>query len=210
MDTAKGLREHCDKLRAEREEALKSVLIDYFEKTFLKNHRPWRAVIGNKKCKPIPIHRTFCFYDQDSFGCFKFKWPNLSESMIRKGLVDLGFVVTEHQISISVSPHTKGEPLSFAQEWVKKINHSYSEYCHDQKQIAKDLYVELISKLSSAPSEIIKTYDTFTLFCDFKLDTSMSSQCATYMRRLMSRDGIEEFYENGVYKGIKILKQPSN
>lgn len=209
MTSATELREHCDQLRIQREEDLKSILNDYFESSFIEAHRPWKAVIGNKRCKPIPIHRDFYSSDATSF-CRKFKWPNLSEDSLRKGLESLGFVITEHRISLAVPACEKGEKLTFAQEWVKKINYSYSQYCVNEKKKANELYAEFISKLHSAPSESVKTYEEYTLFEEFKFEPKISSKCATYIRDLMSRDGLEEYYEDGKYKGIRVFQQPPN
>ena len=209
MTTVKELRERCDKLRINRKEDLKSVLNDYFESAFISAHRPWRAVIGNKKCKPIPVHRDFCFFDEESHG-YKFKWPNFSEEVLRKELENLGFVIATHRISLTVPAFKKGDELTFAQEWVKKINTSYSEYCANEKKVAKEVYSELISKMLSAPSEHVKTCDGYTFFSDFKVNREVSRKCVTFIRRLMLRDGIEEHYENGEFKGLKVLHQHPN
>ena len=85
MATVDNLREHCKELRKKREEELKTVLDDYFDENFITKHRPFRAVIGNKKCKPIPIH--------NSFGTYRYQWPNFSEELLRHELENLGFVV---------------------------------------------------------------------------------------------------------------------
>ena len=204
MTTAKELRQHCEQLRNEREEELKSVLNDYFESTFIVGHRPFRAVIGNKKCKPIPIHRDFLAFSGETVLNFKIQWPNFSEELLRKELENLGFIITKNRISISVPPYEKGVKLSFAQEWVRKINASYSDYCANEKKIANEVYSEFVSALLSTPTKSIKTYDGYTLFCDFKFERKISSKCATFIRRLMVRDGIEEYYEDGKYKGIKV------
>lgn len=79
MTTATELREYCDQLRIQREEDLKSILNDYFEFSFIEAHRPWKAVIGNKRCKPISIPiRPYFYISDETFFCYKFKWPNLS------------------------------------------------------------------------------------------------------------------------------------
>lgn len=209
MTTAKGLRQHCDQLRIKREEDLKSILSTYFESSFIEAHSPWRAVIGNKRCKPIPIYRDFYSSDTTSFW-HKFKYLNLSEDLLRKGLEELGFVITEHRISLTVPACEKGKKLTFAQEWVKKINSSYSQYCLNEKKKANELYSDFISKLHSTSDESVKTYEGYTLFEGFKFETVISSKCATYIRALMSCDGIEEYYEDGKYKGVRVLQQPPN
>ena len=210
MTTAKELRQHCEQLRKEREEELKSVLSDYFESTFIAGHKPFRAVIGNKKCRPIPIHRWFLAFSGERLLNCKIQWPNFSEDMLRKELENLGFVITKDRISISVPPCEKGAKLSFAQEWVKKINASYSDYCANEKKIANEMYSEFILALRSIPAESIRIYDGYTLFCDFKVDYKISSKCATFMKRLMKRDGIAECYEDGKYMGIKVYNSHTN
>ncbi len=206
MTTAKELREYCDKLRKVQEEDLESVLNNYFESAFIARHRPWRAVIGNKRCKPIPIHRDFSFteVEQDTLFPEKFKWPNLSEEAIRQELANLGFVVTGPRIAISVPTCEKGKKLSFAQEWVKKINYSYSIYCKTEKELAKSLYPEFLSELRSTPTENIKIYDEYVLFSGFKFSKTISPICHRVILSLMESDGIAELYENGEYKGIKV------
>ena len=206
MTTAKELREYCDKLRNVQEEDLKSVLNNYFESAFIARHRPWRAVIGNKRCKPIPIHRDFSFteVEQDTLFPEKFKWPNLSEEAIRQELANLGFVVTGPRIAISVPPCEEEKELSFAQEWVKKINYSYSVYCKTEKELGKSLYPEFLSELRSTPTENIKIFDEYVLFSGFKFSKTISPICHRVILSLMESDGIEELYENGEYKGIKV------
>lgn len=209
MTSATELREHCDQLRTKREEDLKSVLNDYFESSFIKAHRPWRAVIGNKKCKPIPIHRDFCRSGEETYG-IKFQWPNFSDDLLRECIESLGFVITENRISLSVPACEKGKKLTFAQEWVKKINSHYSQYCLNEKAKASELYANFISALHSAPDESVKAFEGYTLFEGFKFETEISQKCATYIRALMSGDGIEEYYEDGKYKGVRVLQQPTN
>lgn len=209
MGTVNALREHCTNLHVKREKNLKSTLSEYFESAFIGKHKPFRAVIGNKRCKPIPIYRDFAFSIKDAYG-FKFVWPNFSEETLRKELSNLGFVVTENRISISVPPYKKGEKMSFAQEWVKKINHSYSVYCSNEKKMAEELYPDVIKKLHSTPTENIITYDGYTLFCNFRYEHSISRKCATFIKRLMLRDGIKECFENGEYKGVMVLKHIPN
>ena len=204
MATANELREHCTNLYVEREKSLRSVLSEYFESAFIARHRPFRAVIGNRKCKPIPIYRDFAFPIKDAFE-FKVVWPNFSEETLRKELSKLGFVITPNRISISVPPPKKGDKMTFAQEWVMKINHSYSVYCSNEKKLAEELYPNVIKKLYSTPAENIITYDGYTLFRNFKYEHSISLKCATFLRKLMLRDGIKEYIEKGEYKGIMVL-----
>ena len=210
MFTVKELRQYCEQLHNERKEELKSVLNDYFERAFITRHRPFKAVVGNKRCKPIPIHRGFLVFSRKAVLNYKIQWPNFSEDLLRKELENLGFIITNNRISISVPPYEKGAKMSFAQEWVKKINASYSDYCANEKKIANEMYSEFILALRSIPAESIRIYDGYTLFCDFKVDYKISSKCATFMKRLMKRDGIAECYEDGKYMGIKVYNSHTN
>ena len=205
MNSIQELRERCDQLHIQREEALKAVLVDYFESSFIEGHSPWKAIIGNKNCKPIPIHRAFRTFGANSSYCRPFEWPNLSEELIRKHLKSLGFAVTEDKIRLSVPACEKGKKLTFAQEWVKKINHSYSQYCAKEKRLAKEVYSALISQLDSTPDKDVKTFEGYTLFYGVKSENPISAKCAAYTRSLMARDMIEEYYdESNNYVGIKV------
>ncbi len=204
MDTADSLRRYCKELREKREEELKTVLDDYFCDNFIAEPRPFRAVLGNKKCKPIPVYKKIlepCKAKNES--CF-YQWPNFSEELLRQELENLGFVVTKNKISIMVPPYEKGKELSFAQEWVRKINQSYSKYCASQKKFADKMYSKYVLELLSINPERIKTYQSYTLFCDFEFGYRVSPKCETYIKRLMMRDGIEPYYEDGKYRGIKV------
>lgn len=205
MTIVEELREQCKELACDREKELKVVLSDYFYSSFMERHKPFRAVIGNKKCKPIPIHRDFATFSGKTVVGYEYVWPNYSEVKLRRELEKLGFVVTEKNISISVPPHKKGEKLSFAQEWVKKINDRYSEYCADEKKAAKEIYSEFISELISAPDRSKKTCCGYTLFCDFKFNREISPKCATFVKRLMMHDQIRHYYVEGEYKGIIVF-----
>lgn len=218
MATAQELREHLQDASTGKTEALKAVLNAYFEYSFIKAHKPFRAVIGNKKCKPIPIHRDFGgsrnIYAlvtttssgtkvNDVFTGLSFEWPAVSEEMLRKELGNLGFVLTEHQISIFVPPYKKGTPMSFAQEWVKKINASYAEYCDSEKKEAKRLYKQFLGELMAAPYTIQLDEEHF-LYPDFEFSQTISRQCYKFIKRLMAADGIDSYYEGKKYKGVMV------
>lgn len=202
METAQELREYCEKLHAERIRDLEAMLENYFYFVFIDKHKPFTAVIGNKKCEPVQIGK-------DLLNSHWISWPNISKELIRKEMERLGFVITpDEQFSISVPAYENGSPMSYAQRTVQHINNEYAEYCNNEKKIAQQLYSEFISKLLSAPVENIKTYDGFTVFCKFQFDFEFSSVCLKFFKRLMRRDGIEEYYEGGEYKGIKVYDIP--
>ena len=209
MATVEELRQYCESLNSKRKEELKSVLNEFFYYTFIVCHRPFRAIIGNRKCKPVPMDRGCLIFSGDTVKSYQIKWPNIPEELLRRELENLGFVVDKDRISISVPPYVKGAKLSFAQEWVKKINASYSKYCANEKKAAKEMYPEFISALYSLPVERIKTYEGFTLFCDFKFNRIMSPICAKYIKKFMKRDGIKDYYEDGEYRGIIVYNNPN-
>lgn len=204
MSDAKELRERCNQLKDERREELKSVLNMYAQEYF--STRPFRAVIGNKRCKPVPIHKSIFGFEKKSVYHDKFLvWPNFSKNQLRKELEDLGFVLTESSyFCISIPPIQKGKKLTFAQKWMKMINDNYSAYCHNQKKLANEVYSTLILDLLSRPAEEIKTCEEYTLFYNYKYNfkNPISIKCYSYVKRLMAKDRIEEFHENNEYKGI--------
>ena len=216
MISPKHLRESCIQLHHKREETLKTLLNDYFEYSFIQSHRPWRAIIGNKRCKPIPVYKDLSsIYHPDEF-----KWPNFSEDLLRKLLEDLGFVITENKISLTVPPCEKGKELTFAQEQVKKINQSHSKYCSEEKARARKIYSAFIASLdmiakaetNHESSTLLKatTFEGYTLFEGYEFEQEMSRKCFRYLESFMTRDGIEIYRENGEYKGIKVYHQIPN
>jgi len=218
MATAQELREHLQDVSTGKTEALKAVLNAYFKYSFIKAHKPFRAVKGNKKCKPIPIYRDFSgrrriYYSitttdthtevNNIFEGLSFEWPIEPEGALRKELENLGFVLTECRISIFVPPFQKGEPMSFAQEWVKKINASYAEYCDSEKKKATRLYKQFIDELMATPYTLQLDED-HVLYPNFRLNQSISRPCYKFIKRLMVANGIDAYYEGKEYKGIRV------
>lgn len=202
---AELLREYCDKLKINCTEEIKSVLERYFTERFIEGHKPWRAVVGNKRCKPIPIYRSFVFPGVPG-AVWRFEWPNITEAALRNELEKLGFVIDKRRITVAVKPLKKGEKMTFAQKWVKKINESYSKYCANEIKNAKTMYFEVISELMTHPKEKIKITEDGIIFFDFKFGTTLSRQCVTALRKLLKDNGIEELYnENGKYRGMIVL-----
>lgn len=221
MATAQELREHLQDVSTGKTEALKAVLNAYFEYSFIKAHKPFRAVIGNKECRPIPIYRDFPGYGRtiittkgtmvtERVDLPHFEWPIEPEEALRKELESLGFVLTEHWITIAVQPYKKEEPMSFAQGWVKKINASYAAYCESEKKEAEKVYPTLLAQLKSSPYTI-SLNDGYVLYPNFTFDVPehVSIPFIKFARRLMRDSGIEAYFENGKYKGIR-APSPSN
>lgn len=208
MTTIMELWKSCDALRCEHQEELINVLNKFMEDSFLYPHRPWRAVVGNKKCKPIPVYRYIQYPDENVYNTPSIVWPRFSKGRLRRELEDLGFIVTGERICLSVPPVEYGETLTFAQQYVKEINYSYSIYCDKQKKIAKRSYQELLSLLQSeAEKGNAYTFDDYTFFPKLEMPKAkkVSPKCYTFIRRLMAIDGIEEVFEDKKYMGIKVF-----
>jgi len=90
------LREHCNNVRQKkenegekeriqrREEVVKQILEYWLNKTFGYGNKPWRAIEGKKKLRPIPIKLYYCNKE----------WPNdVSKDFIIKVIKSLGFTV---------------------------------------------------------------------------------------------------------------------
>lgn len=209
MSTIKDLQDFIKKLRIERENEAKQqidkLLENFFQQSFIEGHRPWHAVIGNKRCKPVPIHYHIEFYRESSVDK-DWMWPDMPESFIREYLETLGFVLTKGKICVSVPAYKKGEPLSFAQKWVRKINHSYSVYCLNEKKLAKKMYSDFIQELIETPVEKIKIRDGYVLFEKFKFSKEISRKCYHNMKRTMKEDGyiFEVYDEKKNYIGVGV------
>lgn len=208
MATTKELYEFIEKLRIEREKEAKQqiekLLENFFQKCFIEGHRPWRAVIGNKRCKPVPIHYHIEFYRESSVDK-DWMWPDMPESFIREYLEELGFVLTKKNICVSVPAYKKGETMSFAQRWVKKINHSYSVYCLNEKKLAEKMYSNFIQELIETPVEKIKIRDGYVLFEKFKFSKEISRKCYHNIKRTMKEDGyIFLVYDGEEYIGVGV------
>lgn len=215
-------KEHLDQMRYEE---IKFILCDWLD-LFISDHHAWRAVIGNKRCCPIPISNYFSKRDRLSAPYLKFRetrtskwdflWPDLPDEKICQAIQDLGFVIiqptsssiphaTVDNIALVVPPSEKDKPLTFAQTWVQMINHRYSEYIAAERKKAKYCYRDFLLQLCDVPDESIVICDDYALFKDFKFKPKMSLRCANYIRAMMHKDGLKELYENDEYKGIRLF-----
>lgn len=216
MATVKELREHLERIRVEREKNLKFILEHYFEVVFIQSNKPWRAVIGNKKCRPVPIHRDFkpigkeATYPKKNDWGWQLCWPNMSEEVLRQELVNLGFVVTKTWISISVPACVKGEELTFAQEWVRKINKNHEIYCNQERKKAKTIYAKLMADLMSWPKESVKTCQTYTCFEQFEFEVEASTKCLGFIKKWLARDRIEMNCESNKPQCVKVWRSTPN
>lgn len=208
------LRELCNEIHQERIEEVKIVL-ECWLADFIKDNRPWRAVIGNKKCKFIPMYRYFSYERirnlRDEKKFYSRYFPDLPNEEIKEIIEGLGFVVfesryynTEGHFCIAVPAYEKGKPLTFAQEYVRKINHNYSLYIAGERKRAREIFDEIITELSSMPIEKVTRGNGFTLIEEYKYETKINPECARFCRNLLKKAGIEEYYEDGEYKGMAV------
>lgn len=189
MITVNDLRERCKKIHSNRRKKVECVLESWLKESFIFKNRPWRAVIGNKRCKPIPIHRDILSYrDNTHFLC----WPDLPEHEIREILEILGFVIIGAKLSLAVPPLEKGKPLTFAQEWVKRINYNYSLYIRNERMLAEKSYNDIISLLYNAPDKSIRICDGYVLFEGVNISNiTGSAHFSRFLTNLLSRNDLE-------------------
>ncbi len=228
MANVEVLRNKCKEIHQQRQQEVELILTDWLE-LFISTGHAWRAVTGNKKCKPIPIHKYFrnsdrltTTYDEYKKGynfrrLNEFRWPDIPEKEIFEIIESLGFIIctfnhlsyTLANMCLVVPDSKKGQPLTFAQKWVRKINHAYSEYIVSEKNLAKNYYESMVSQLCDVPYETIQIYDGYALFKGFEFNSSnISLRCARYVRTMMHKDGLKELYENREYKGICVFYDP--
>lgn len=210
----KKLRELCNEIHQERREEVETVFKCWLA-DFIKDNRPWGAIIGKKRFVAIPMYKSFSnerirnLRNEKKF--FDRYLPDLPNEEIKEIIESLGFVVfeskyheSEGHFCIAVPAYEKGKPLTFAQEYVRKINHHYSVYVQEEKRKAEKLFDELITELRKMPIEKIKRCKGFTLFEGFKLEKTVSPICGLHCRRLLKKSGIEDYYEDGEYLGVAV------
>lgn len=220
MKTVEELRNLCDNLRTQRKKEIILIVSDWLEYHFIRKHKPWRAFVGKKKLRPIPIHRSFSSvkltepYKQDTIHetSYYFQWPDLPDSIIIEVLESLGFIVYGPKLCLAVPIHKKGEPYTFAQKWVKRINDNYSFYVDSEKKLAETYYHTILSDLCNFPHEKILSREGYTLFSDFTFDTELkiSPKCSRTLLSLLNNIGIDQHFENGKYAGLRLLDSPSD
>lgn len=211
MTTIEDIREKNNELIIQCQKEFKDVLEKYLESVFIECNKPWRAIKGKKRVRPFPIHRVstwICSDGSEELRSWSNEFPNLAEEIILKEFEKLGFIVTKDKVCLLV-PMYKGEKeLTFAQNWVKKINTNYSEYCKKEYEKAERIYSECLSRLNSMSKENVKIFEDYAIYLDFKYaDELISPKCHTRIKKLMLRDGIEEYFEGDKYIGLKVLNK---
>lgn len=145
------------------------------------------------------------------FSNYYILWPDLPDEEIQAVIESLGFVVTGkncNSFCLSVPPYENGKKLTFAQEWVRKINHNYSVYVAHERKKAEFFYHVILSELCDSSATNVKICNGYTLFEGYRFQTEISSQCYHYIRSLLAKDGIEQYYDEcDGYEGLRILQQ---
>ncbi len=207
-----NIRIQCNKIHKNRRDTVKQMLILWLEKQFIyEHHRPWKAVLGNKRFRPVPIHRDFSSDKIRNLNCVtnpSLYWPELPDEEILSIIKDLGFKIcsvnTElddnnksvvlDELCLYVLPPEEGKPLTFAQEWVRKINNAYSKYVREERKIAKQHYFEVLSDLNGLCSNDYADYIRFGDDCviieNYDYSEYMSKICRAHVTRLLAKDGI--------------------
>ncbi len=217
MKTVQELRERCNNIREEQIEEVRKTIEYWIEEVVIPKNVPWRAVIGNRRCKPVPIHKDFSVRKKNINGIIlkngEICWPNFEDEIIREYIECLGFVIGKRSdyLAISVPPHEKGKTLTFAQECVRKVNDNYSCYCQREKSKAKELFSEVIEEIYNTSIYEIQENDDCVIFKDFKFSKKVSKECARFSNRLLRKNGIKPYYEevNGKrkYIGLAVMKE---
>ena len=212
MASIEDLHNRCNTLRAQRKEEVISVLDKWLTKRFIEHSRPWHAVVGNKRCRPIPIHRDFyndfnpSREEEDNYVFSnKYYWPNISQDELKSILKELGFVVyTEFsRLCIAVPPRKRGNAYTYAQEWVKKINYNYSTFIVKERSESLTTYNQVLCELFEYDDHKVQIGKDSIIFYGYKhpyVDTYTPKR--KYLLNSLASVGIYEYRQNGHYEGL--------
>lgn len=207
-NTAKELRKHCIKLYNIRSYQFIRALSKYLQFNFLDANRPWRAIYGNKRGIVLKLHPTFIsFGGENEYNC-----PHLSEKEFRQQLTELGFIVLDGKnLSITVPAcETKGQKLTFAQQWVRDINNSYAKYVARENRHARELFNKFVSELKVEKVCNAVSDKDYTFFSGYKLPIITDPICRTRFNKLLCTNGIKECtmfdcFQNRNVNGLKVM-----
>lgn len=196
--TMEDLREYCNIVKTERKEEIKEDLEAWLNKKFGYGLKPWRAIIGKKVVKPIPLN----LYEVDR------EWPNVTKEFIKKTIEDLGFIVFESLngtgLVLAVTKCKKGQKLTWAQNKIRQLNHDYSQYVANEKVKAQKYFDKIISDFCNFESSKPLLGDGYILFENYKSGITISPKCKKFINRLLRENKMEECFENGKYLGIRV------
>jgi len=144
MATIADVRRRCDAANVETKQTIQNMIEAYFESEFINRNKPFKAFSGVRRCKAIPIYRPYYYWYGEELISLNLQLEKFDEDFVRKELEKLGFVLTKDKIRIMVPPIKKGKSLTFAQQWVKRINYNYSRFCKQEYEKGERIYSELI------------------------------------------------------------------
>ena len=219
MASLEGFRALYVNVREKRKEEVVKVLDSWFKCKFIRENRPWHANYGANRCRYVAIHRDF--YNDFSaesiskeFYSYLYRWPYMSQEELQEVLLELGFVFSSYgsRICIAVPIHEKGTPYTYAQNWVKEINHNYSVYVAHEKKIAEADFDKTINELRDYPSSKIHIAKDHIIFYDYKHPEFevRGLPRRRFYNRFLKENGISEYIETthddyGLVDGTKYI-----
>lgn len=196
--TMQDLREYCNTVQAERKEEIKEVLESWLNKKFGYGLKPWRAIMGKKVLRPIPLK----LYELDRI------FTNVTKEVIKKTIEDLGFMVFESLngagFVLAIPKCKKGQKLTWAQKKIRQLNHDYSKYVANEKVKAQKYFDKVISDLCNCELRKPLLGDGYILFEGYKSGINVSPKCKKFINRLLRENKMEECFANGRYLGIRV------
>lgn len=204
METKNSIQE----LRNECENQVKAILECWLNQKFGYGNKPWRAVEGRKRLRPIPIYL---------YECNK-EWPkNMTPDFIRKSIIKLGFTIypslNGKGINLAIPEWKEGEKLTWAQKKIRTLNHDYSIYVEEEKRRAELLFNQLLEELSNYDTTKVIVGDGYTIFKGYKFgetaginsEITISRECYKFIKRHYKEHNIEEYFEDKEYIGLRLF-----
>ncbi|MCI8345008.1 MAG: hypothetical protein HFJ42_03420 [Clostridia bacterium] len=194
-------------LRKECENQVKAILECWLNTKFGYEKKPWRAVEGRKRLRPIPLYL---------YECNK-EWPeNMTPDFIRKSIIKLGFIIypslNGKGITLVIPEWKEGEKLTWAQEKIRTLNHDYSRYVEDEKRRAQSIFKQLLEELSNYDTTKVIVGDGCIIFKGYKFGAmgieprvTISRECYKFIRRLYKEHNMEEYFDNEKYIGLRVF-----
>lgn len=194
-------------LRKECENQVKAILERWLNTKFGYEKKPWRAVEGRKRLRPIPLYL---------YECNK-EWPeNMTPDFIRKSIIKLGFIIypslNGKGITLVIPEWKEGEKLTWAQEKIRTLNHDYSRYVEDEKRRAQSIFKQLLEELSNYDTTKVIVGDGCIIFKGYKFGAmgieprvTISRECYKFIRRLYKEHNMEEYFDNEKYIGLRVF-----
>lgn len=218
MATINELRNYCKDLQIYREDIdlykvsyedklvdLISILDNYFKVSYIQANKPWKAYDVEKWIEYSGIREFVKLY------------PDITEKELRSLFATLGYKVYfmgddsrfYEYSGISIIPKFFKEDgkLSYAQNWVRRINRNYSEYCKFEIRFAREIFPEFLDELMKTPAKKIEVYEDRVVYRDFHFSIGpLSKQCLSKLKKILRENGIFQLFDksDGHYIGIEV------